>query len=192
MKNKELSITCPHCGKLNVIGSRRCSNCGQLLPAQEHWEWREQRHLSRRVIGTIITCVVVLAMLLLGISIQHNQVLSYTTFVNSAPQKVLFYDTHHRHVKTIYLIGDRRKKVADGIRGTLVVAKQIYPSGKLRSVRYTDSRQRGTLKINSAPAMTFYYPSRTAKLKSNGRCKIAGHPEVKYFSWQGTSGSMTK
>lgn len=38
MKNNELSITCPTCGKLNVIGSKRCSNCGRPLPAQKQWE----------------------------------------------------------------------------------------------------------------------------------------------------------
>ncbi len=195
MKNNELSITCPNCGKLNVIGSERCSNCGQPLPAQKQWEGQHHRPLSKRVVGVIITVAAVLAIGLLGLIIQHNQVLSYTIFVNNAPQKVIFYDAHRHPVKMLYLIGDRRKKTADGVQGTLVVAKRIRPDKNYRSlkpVRYVDSRQRGLLKIQSDPAMKFYYPSRNGKLKSNGRCKITGHPEIKYFSWQGTSGGSTK
>ena len=191
MKNDGLSITCPNCGKLNVIGSKRCSNCGQPLPAQKQWEGQQHRPLSKRVVGVIITIVAVLAIGLLGFIIQHNQVLSYTIFVNSAPQKVIFYDADRHPVKTIYLIGDRRKKTATGVQGTLVVARKIHLNKNYRSlkaVRYVDSRQRGLLKIQSDPVMEFYYPSRHGKLRSNGRCKIVGHPEIKYFSWQGTSG----
>ncbi len=191
MKNDGLSITCPNCGKLNVIGSKRCSNCGQPLPAQKQWEGQQHRPLSKRVVGVIITIVAVLAIGLLGLIIQHNQVLSYTIFVNSAPQTVIFSDAHRHPVKTIYLIGDRRKKTATGVQGTLVVARKIHLNKNYRSlkaVRYVDSRQRGLLKIQSEPVMEFYYPSRHGKLRSNGRCKIVGHPEIKYFSWQGTSG----
>lgn len=195
MKNDELSITCPNCGKLNVIGSKNCSNCGQPLPAQKQWVGQRHRSLSKRVVGVIITIAAVLAIGLLGLIIQHNQVLSYTTFLNEAPQKVIFYDRHHHPVKTLYLIGDRRKKTADGIQGTLVVARKIHLDKNYRSlkpVRYIDSRQHGFLKIQSDPVMKFYYPSRNGKLKSNGQCKITGHPEIKYFSWQGTNGGSTK
>lgn len=195
MKNNELSITCPTCGKLNVIGSKRCSNCGRPLPAQKQWEGQQHRPLSKRVVGVIITITAVLAIGLLGLIIQHNQVLSYTIFVNNAPQKVIFYDTHRRPVRTLYLIGDRRKKTADGVQGTLVIARRIKVDKDyrdLKPVRYVDSRQRGLLKIQSDPVMEFYYPSRHGKLKSNGQCKIVGHPEIKYFSWQGTSGGTTK
>lgn len=195
MKDNELSITCPNCGKLNVIGSKCCSNCGQPLPVQKQWEGQQHRPLSKRVVGVILTVAAVLAIGLLGFIIQHNQVLSYTTFLNEAPQKVIFYDTHRHPVKTLYLIGDRRKKTTDGIRGTLVISKRVRIDKNYRSlkpVHYTDNRQRGLLEVQSGPVMKFYYPSRSGKLKMNGRCEVVGHPEIKYFSWQGTSGGVTK
>ena len=55
MKDNELSITCPNCGKLNVIGSNRCSNCGQRLPAQKQWKVQHHRTLSKRMVGVILT-----------------------------------------------------------------------------------------------------------------------------------------
>lgn len=195
MKNNELSITCPKCGKLNVIGSEYCSNCGEPLPVQKQLRGRRYRSLSRRMVGVILTITMVVAMILLGVIIQHNQVLSYTTFLNSAPQKVIFSDAHHRPVKTVYLIGDRFKRTADETRGTLVIAKAIHTDKNYHSltpVHYIDSHRRGLLEIQSKPAMKFYYPRGTEKLKSNGRCEIAGHPEIKYFSWQGTSGGSVK
>ncbi|MDD6431526.1 MAG: zinc ribbon domain-containing protein [Lactobacillaceae bacterium] len=195
MKDNELSITCPNCGKLNVIGSKCCSNCGQPLPVQKQWEGQQHRPLSKRVVGVILTVAAVLAIGLLGLIIQHNQVLSYTTFLNEAPQKVIFYDVHRHPVKTLYLIGDRRKKTNEGIQGTLVISKKVRIDKNYRSlkpVHYTDNRQHGLLEVQSDPVMKFYYPSRSGKLKLNGRCEIVGHPEIKYFSWQGTSGGVTK
>lgn len=195
MKNNGLSITCPNCGKLNVIGSDRCSNCGQPLPIKKQWEGQPRHHISKRVIGVTLTIAIVLMMIFLGIIIQHNQVLSYTTFINSAPQKVVLSDAHHHPVKTIYLIGDRRRKTTTGIQGTLVVANKIRPDRNYRSLKpafYTDSRQRGMLKIESKPTMIFYYPNQNGKLKSNGECRVAGYSAVKYFSWQSTSGGVTK
>lgn len=195
MKDNELSITCPNCGKLNVIGSNRCSNCGQRLPAQKQWKVQHHRTLSKRMVGVILTIAAVLAIGLLGLIVQHNQVLSYTTFLNEAPQKVIFYDAHHHPVKTLYLIGDHRKKTTAGIQGTLVISKRVRIDKNYRSLKrvyYTDNRQHGLLEVQSDPVMKFYYPSRSGKLKLNGRCEIAGYPKIRYFSWQGTSGGVTK
>lgn len=195
MKNSGLSITCPNCGKLNVIGSERCSNCGRPLPIKKQWEGQLHHHISKRVVGSTLTIAVVLVMIFLGIIIQHNQVLSYTTFINSAPQKVVLANAHHHPVKTVYLIGDRRQKTATGVQGTLVVANRIRSDKNYRSLKpvdYIDSRQRGMLEVKSKPAMDFYYPSQDGKLKYNGECRVARHPAVKYFSWQNTSGGVTK
>ena len=46
--------------------------------------------------------------------------------------------------------------------------------------------------IETKPTMRFYYPERTGKLTYNGRCTVAGHPDVRYFSWQNISGGVTK
>lgn len=195
MKDNKLSITCPNCGKLNVIGSPRCSNSGHPLPNSNQWGLPQHQRIPKRLVGITLTVAAVLAMILLWTIIQHNQALSYATFLNSAPQKVILYNARHRPVKTVYLIGDQRKKTTTGIQGTLVVANKVRPDSdyrNLRPVRYTDSRSAGMVVIETKPTMRFYYPERTGKLTYNGRCTVAGHPDVRYFSWQNISGGVTK
>lgn len=55
--------------------------------------------------------------------------------MNSAPQKVILYNARHRPVKTVYLIGDQRKKTTTGIQGTLVVANKVRPDSDYRNLR---------------------------------------------------------
>lgn len=76
-----------------------------------------------------------------------------------------------------------------------MVANKVRPDSdyrNLRPVRYTDSRSAGMVVIETKPTMRFYYAERTGKLTYNGRCTVAGHPDVRYFSWQNISGGVTK
>lgn len=191
--DKKLSITCPKCGKLNVIGSERCSNCGCLLPKQGRWPLRRRHYLSQRVVGMIVTAAVVLAIVMVGVIIQHNRALSYATYLNLAPQRIILLDAKQRPIRTFYLVGDDRKLTASGIRGTLVITKHVkqdYHADK--PVRYVDSRQQGSFIVEGQPQMRFYYPKGAGKLKYNGRCTVVGDPRVKYFSWQNLSGGIAK
>ena len=187
--DKKLSITWPNCGKLNVIGSERCSNCGQPLPQRDQWRVRRRHYLSRQMVGLIVTAAVVVALFLVGVIIQHNQSLSYATFLNAAPQKVVLLDAKHHPIRSLYLVGDERKVHAGVTRGTLVATKRLkYDYRADKPIRYVDNRRAGTFILESQPRMCFYYPKDTGKLKYNGRCTVAGEPQVKYFSWQNLSG----
>lgn len=65
--SKQISITCPHCGKLNLRTASNCTSCGQPLPTSnqpgqqvmqqqlkrhQHWAWGGRPLLCRHFIST--------------------------------------------------------------------------------------------------------------------------------------------
>ncbi len=192
--NHDLSVTCPRCGKLNVIGSQHCSNCGAPLPHSTKKASPTHR-LSRRGLAMMATFGILLAMVVLGVIIQHNQILSYSTFINSAPQEVELLDRHQRVVSKFYLIGAEKKSTANEIRGTAALVSHLRTDNDYRRApqfQYIDDRANGTFTLKTSPEIVLNCQTKTGKLKYSGRCYVTDKPQVQYFRWLNSSGGVTK
>ncbi|MCH3921466.1 zinc ribbon domain-containing protein [Limosilactobacillus sp.] len=190
----DLSVTCPRCGKLNVIGSRQCSNCGAPLP-QPRKKASPTHRLSRRGLAMMATFGIILALVVLGVIIQDNQPLSYSTFLNSAPQEVELLDQHRRVVSKFYLIGAKKKATATGIDGTAALVSHLRTDNdyrRARQVQYVDNRANGTFTLKASPTMVLNCQTKTGKLKYSGRCYVTDKPSIRYFRWLNSSGGVTK
>lgn len=192
--NHSLSVTCPQCGKLNLVGNTRCSNCGAPLPTTK-LKSRTPHRLSKRFLAIIITFSVIVATILVGVIIQHNQILSYATFLNAAPQRIELLDYHHRLVRQFYLIGDQRHFGVNGIHGTAASVSHLSPHDDYHNasrVAYADNRTRGIFTIFTPSRIVLTYPSKKGRLTYSGTCHVVGNPQVRYFRWLNLSGGVTK
>lgn len=178
---KQISKTCPNCGKLNSIHEGYCTNCGTKLPAVGDKTIGYTQRQSRKQ-PTIVFALLAL-FLVAGIvvfSIQQNQQILRTSSVNVIPIKIEFFDQHNHQVMVRYIKGKTRKSRDGFANGTLVVTKKLkHDRGQMAT--YVDSRARKSLVINSQPKMTFYYKNRYGKFNDYGKCKVSGVPMIRKF-----------
>ena len=138
---------------------------------------------------------ILLAVVVLGVIIQHNQTLSYSTFINSAPQEVELLDRHQRVVSKFYLIGAEKRSTATGFRGTAALVSQLRTDNDYRRApqfQYIDDRSNGTFTLKTAPEIVLNCQTKTGKLKYSGRCYVTDKPQIQYFRWLNSSGGVTK
>lgn len=179
--SKQLSKTCPNCGKLNSIHESYCTNCGHKLPVSSEKTVGYTRPQSKCQ-AMIVFAILGLALFLgvVGISIRQNQEILRTSSINAIPFKVEFFDHHNHQVMVRYLKGETRKSRNGYATGTLKVMTTMK-HGHGQSVSYVDSRAAKSLVINSSPKMTFYYNHRYGKFNDYGKCKVSGQPTIKRF-----------
>lgn len=178
---KQISKTCPNCGKLNSIHESYCTNCGHKLPATgDKTIGYTQLHSKRQamVIFTFLGLALLLA--IIGISIRQNQEILRTSSVNAIPFKIEFYDRHNHLVMIRYVKGETRKSRNGYATGTLRVTTTLR-NNHGQQAAYVDSRAARSLVINSSPRMTFYYDTRYGKFNDYGRCRVTGQPAIKRF-----------
>ncbi|WP_283587772.1 zinc ribbon domain-containing protein [Limosilactobacillus viscerum] len=178
---KQISKTCPKCGKLNSIHEGYCTNCGAKLPAIGDKTVGYTQRKSRKqpmIVFSLLALFLVAGIVLF--SIQQNQKVLRTSSVNVIPIKIEFFNQHNRQVMVRYIKGKTRKSRNGYASGTLVVSKKLkHDHGQEAS--FFDSRARKSLVINSQPKMTFYYKNRYGKFNDYGNCKVAGMPEIRQF-----------
>lgn len=177
---KQISITCPHCGKLNQRERRYCASCGQPLPAanQPGQEVVAKRLKKRNRVALAILGAFAVA-IFVSFVIMANQPLLRTSALNVTPFRVDFFNRAHHKVMSRYLRGNQSDRHYGYAEGTMNVSNALKKKGT--AAKYIDSRARYSLVVYSRPQMTFYYNSRRGKFNDWGRCKVAGHPEIKTF-----------
>lgn len=111
--------------------------------------------------------------------VKQNQPILRTTSMTITPFRVEFYNRQGQRVMTRYLRGGASTRRRGYARGTVMVSNHL--KGHQTKATYVDSRAQGSLVINSHPRLTFIYEHRRGKFNDYGRCRVAGHPEIKTF-----------
>lgn len=179
--SKQISKTCPKCGKLNPIHESYCTNCGSKLPAAGDKTIGYARQPSKKqptIVFSLLALILVVGVVIF--SIQQNQKILRTSSVNVMPIKIEFFNHHGKQVMVRYIKGEARKSRNGYASGTLLVTKKLK-HGHGQKASYVDSRAQKTFVINSTPKMTFYYDTRYGKFRDYGRCRVAGQPDIKKF-----------
>lgn len=117
--------------------------------------------------------------ILLALVVKQNQPLLRTSTMTVTPFRVDFYNQHRELAMTKYFRGGASKRRYGYASGTLQISDQL--KGRQTKVTYIDSRAKEKMVVNSKPQLTFYYESRRGKFNDYGRCRVAGHPEIKTF-----------
>ncbi len=178
--NKKMSITCPHCGKLNPRTASNCINCGQPLPiSNQPGRLVMQRQLKRYQRWALGGVICFFAIILLALVIKQNQPVLRTSSMTVTPFRVDFYNRHHRVVMVKYLRGGISRRHYGYARGTLYVSNHL--KGKKEKAVYVDSRDKMMFVVDSHPRLTFYYSSRRGKFNDYGHCRVSDHSEIKTF-----------
>lgn len=178
---KQFSITCPYCGKLNRQNQKYCSSCGKKLPSYNRpGQQLVRQHHRRNNRVTQIILGAFLAVIIIVLSLQHNQPLLRTSDLSLVPYHAFFLNRQHHRVMDRYLWMDKVKRRKEYAEGTLLINRHANKK-KASHVHFTDSRARYSFVIDSRPKITFYYPNRHGKFNDHGRCRVSGHPEIVYF-----------
>lgn len=178
---KQFSITCPYCGKLNRQNQKYCSSCGKKLPSYNRpGQQLVRQHHRRNNRVTQIILGAFLAVIIIVLSLQHNQPLLRTSDLSLVPYHAVFLNRQHHRVMDRYLWMDKVKRRKEYAEGTLLINRHANKK-KASHVHFTDSRARYSFVIDSRPKITFYYPNRHGKFNDHGRCRVSGHLEIVYF-----------
>lgn len=185
---EKLSITCPKCGKLNTLNTKKCVNCGYPLNAgttQLHSRWEKTSHNKLIGAGLIFALLVLVGT---GIMMVTNKDYNYGYQVLGT-QRIKFFNRERHHLKTYYVVGHSVK--SNPQLGRVVIFKDkptadelAMANGRQPQYRYYDNEKHHTFSIvdkNNHPMIELHYEMRLGIPMLRGTCQVAGHPEYQRY-----------